>query len=242
MNIRIICLLLLSFVLFIGHGTAAYAGKRTRAYWEATGDIIWDVPMTQKYIALTFDDGPHPRYTKQILAALEKHHAHATFFVVGQRAERYSTLIQQMKQEGHEIANHTYGHPFPTKVGSRELEAEIRHTDSVIEQITGTKPVLFRPPGGEYSEKVVQAAKAAGGHRVIMWSWTQDTKDWANPGTAKIVDRVCRNARPGNIVLMHDFGRDRTQTVQAVEMILERLSQEGFQFVTVSQLLSQQRH
>ncbi|WCN36532.1 polysaccharide deacetylase family protein [Aneurinibacillus uraniidurans] len=239
MNIRIISLLVLSFILFVGNGSAAYAGKRTRAYWEATGDIIWDVSTTKKYIALTFDDGPHPLYTKQIMAALEKHHAHATFFVVGQRVERHPDLVQQMKKQGHEIANHTYNHPSPSRIKGAELENEIRRTDTVIEQTIGQKPILFRPPGGQYSEKVVKAAKAAGGHRIIMWSWTQDTKDWANPRAAKIAEHVCRNARPGNIVLMHDFGRDRTQTVQAVETILDRLEKEGFQFVTVSQLLSE---
>jgi polysaccharide deacetylase family sporulation protein PdaB len=214
------------------------AAKKNRAYWESTGDIVWDVHTKKKWIAFTFDDGPHPRYTKQILDILHKHHAKATFFVVGKRAQQYPHLLKEMQNNGHEIANHTYHHPMMSQVNMEKLTKEIQLTDEVIHGITGKTPRLFRPPGGEYSEKVVQASKT-GNHLVIMWSWTQDTKDWSNPGTEKIVTNVCRNARPGNIVLFHDFGRNRTQTVQAVEKIIQTLSQEGYKFVTVSELLSE---
>lgn len=211
--------------------------QKSRAEWEKTGDIVWDVKTDKKLIALTFDDGPHPKYTQDILNILDKYQAKATFFVVGQRAKSYPALLQMMDQKGHEIANHTYTHPNMSKVSSKRLQDEIKKTDEEIYEIIKRKPTLFRPPGGNFNTKVVGAAKESH-HLVVMWSWTQDTRDWSNPGTEKIIKKVCQNARPGNVVLFHDFGRNRTQTVQAVEVILKKLSEEGYEFVTVSELLA----
>jgi polysaccharide deacetylase family sporulation protein PdaB len=214
-----------------------YGKEKNRAYWESRGSIVWDVKTKEKVIALTFDDGPHPVYTKQILKLLDKYNAKATFFVVGQRAKNNPDIIKQLQENGHEIGNHTYRHPSVSSITSSGLQKEIEDTDSTIYSITKTFPKLFRPPGGVYNEKVVEAAKH-GNHLVVMWSWTQDTKDWSNPGTKRIADKVCKNARPGNIVLFHDLGGNRTQTVKAVEIILDRLSKEGYTFVTVSRMLS----
>lgn len=215
----------------------SFAEIKNRAYWEAKGDIVWDIHTKEKVIALTFDDGPDPRYTGQILQLLDKYKAKGTFFVMGHKAEKNPSLLQEMQAKGHEIANHTYRHPPLRSISSANLKKEIKATDDVIYSITGKYPSLFRPPGGVYDDKVVEAAKSQH-HLVIMWSWTQDTKDWTNPGVQRIVTKVCKNAKPGNVVLFHDSGGNRTQTVKAVEIILDRLSKEGYQFVTVSQLLS----
>ncbi len=231
--------ILLIFLLtsFLISQEAVYAGKKSRAYWETRGEIIWEVHTNRKVIALTFDDGPDPRYTRQILDLFDKYKAKGTFFVMGRKAKRNFELIKEMEQKGHEIANHTYHHPQLRTITLPNLQREIRDTDDVIHAITGAYPTLFRPPGGVYDDNVVEAAKA-GNHLVVMWSWTQDTEDWKNPGVKKIVGKVCKNARPGNIVLFHDGGGKRIQTVKAVEIILDKLSKEGYQFVTVSQLLS----
>lgn len=230
----ILLFLLVSF--FCAGQEIGQAATKNRAYWEARGDIVWEVKTDTKLIALTFDDGPDPRYTREILDLLEKHKAKGTFFVMGHKAEKNPTLIREMSQKGHEIANHTYHHPQLRTITAADLQKEIKDTDNVIYSITGKYPALFRPPGGVYDDKVVAAAKTQN-HLVVMWSWTQDTKDWKNPGTQKIINKVCDNAKPGNIVLFHDAGGNRTQTVRAVEIILDRLSKEGYQFVTVSQLL-----
>ncbi|WP_047150302.1 polysaccharide deacetylase family protein [Aneurinibacillus tyrosinisolvens] len=224
-------------IFFIG-SEDVHAGKNTRAYWESKGSIVWEINTKEKVIALTFDDGPDPRYTRPILKLLEQYRAKGTFFVIGSKAESNPALINEMIQNGHEIANHTYRHPQLNAISSLQLQKEIKDTDDIIHAITGIYPSLFRPPGGVYDEKVVEAAKL-GNHVVVMWSWTQDTKDWRNPGAQRIIDKVCKNARPGNIVLFHDAGGNRTQTVQAVESILNRLTRDGYRFVTVSQLLSQ---
>lgn len=230
----ILLFLLLSF--FCAGQEIGQAATKNRAYWEAKGDIVWDVKTNDKVIALTFDDGPDPRYTRQILDLLEKHKAKGTFFVMGHKAQKNPTLIKEMHQKGHEIANHTYHHPRLRTITAHDLRKEIRDTDNVIHSLTGKYPTLFRPPGGVYDDKVVNAAKAQH-HLVVMWSWTQDTKDWKNPGVQRIVNKVCNNAKPGNIVLFHDAGGNREQTVQAVKIILDKLSKEGYQFITVSQLL-----
>ncbi|WP_027417417.1 polysaccharide deacetylase family protein [Aneurinibacillus terranovensis] len=215
----------------------AEAAIKNRAYWEAKGDIIWEINTKDKVIALTFDDGPDPQYTQQILDLLDKYEAKGTFFVIGSKAESNASLIKEMKQKGHEIANHTYHHPNMRTIKQFTLLREINDTDNTIHAIIGTYPALFRPPGGTYNDKVVEAAKT-GNHLVVMWSWTQDTKDWRSPGVQKIVDKVCKNAKPGNIVLFHDSGGDRSQTVKALEIILDKLSKEGYRFATVSQMIS----
>ena len=154
--------------LFLGllfYDGQVHAGGKTRAYWESAG-IVWHVSTKEKWVALTFDDGPYPRYTNEILRILDQYHAKGTFFVVGRMAERYPDLLREMQKKGHEIANHTYRHPRPERVSMKQLQNEIAHTDEVIYKITGVHPHLFRPPGGAYSDKVMGAAK---NYRVIMY-------------------------------------------------------------------------
>ncbi|WCK56706.1 polysaccharide deacetylase family protein [Aneurinibacillus sp. Ricciae_BoGa-3] len=208
----------------------------TRAYWESTGGVVWEAKTKEKLIALTFDDGPHPVYTPQISQLLEKYKARATFFVIGQRAESYKTLIQDLSKKGNEIANHTFSHPRLGRISKDKLLDEIKRTDDTIYSLTHKHTHLFRPPGGVYNEKIITTARTTS-HLVVMWSWTQDTKDWSNPGAAKIANKVISHAKPGNIVLFHDSGGNRLQTVKAVEQILHDLTEQGYKFVTVSELL-----
>jgi peptidoglycan-N-acetylglucosamine deacetylase len=210
--------------------------SNTRAYWESTGGVVWEAKTKEKLIALTFDDGPHPVYTPQISQLLQKYKAHATFFVIGQRVESYKSLIQDLSKKGNEIANHTFSHPRLGRISKEQLLEEINKTDAAIYALTHKHTNLFRPPGGLYNEKIITTARTSS-HLVVMWSWTQDTKDWANPGSAKIAKMVIDHAKPGNIVLFHDSGGNRQQTVKAVEQILHDLSEQGYKFVTVSELL-----
>lgn len=210
--------------------------SKDRPYFERRGEVIWEVPTDQKVIALTFDDGPNPVYTPQILDLLEKYHAKATFFVVGSRVKKYPRVTKELMLRGHEIANHTYHHPNIKKISSQQFQVEIEQTKSSILKTTGITSHLFRPPGGYYDERIVNAAKQAG-CLVVMWSWHQDTRDWANPGVNKIVRKVLSNTRNGDIVLFHDNGGDRSQTIGALEKILPRLKQRGYRFITVSELV-----
>jgi peptidoglycan-N-acetylglucosamine deacetylase len=216
----------------------AEANMFKRFKYEKTGQVFWDVKTKEKWIALTFDDGPDPVYTPQILDALAKYKAKATFFVIGAEAERFPQIIQREAKEGHELANHTYRHNFRDHFNPEKLKNELNQTSKVIEDLTGQIPSLYRPHSGYYNEKIVNTA-INNGYRVILWSWHQDTKDWRRPGVSKITNNVVSDTKPGDIVIFHDAGGDRTQTVKAIENILRILDEKGYKFVTVSELLQQ---
>lgn len=212
-----------------------------REYFESRGDIVWEVPTADKLIALTFDDGPDSKQTPKILDILKQYDAKATFFVVGKRVDLYPDIVRRELAEGHELANHTFTHPyFQGKVSVERLQQEIDSTHKSIKKATGTSPHLFRPPGGYYNQTMVHVTKKLG-YQVVLWSWHQDTVDWNRPGVGKIVNKVLNNARNGDIVLFHDFVEGRTQTIAALEKIMPELSKRGYKFVTVSELLKHRK-
>lgn len=229
---------LLTCVLFLSppQGGPVFAKEKDREYYEARGDIVWEVPTADKVIALTFDDGPDPQYTSQIADLLRQYEAKATFFVVGSRVAKHPEIARRLVQDHHELANHTYTHPDMRRISADRLRKEVVSTQNAIYESTGVTPQLFRPPGGYYSESLVRVAKEAG-YLVIMWSWHQDTRDWSDPGVKKIVNKVLANTRNGDIVLFHDFGGNRRQTVDALREILPVLKKRGYAFVTVSELM-----
>ncbi|SEH62988.1 polysaccharide deacetylase family sporulation protein PdaB [Halobacillus karajensis] len=236
-NLTACVLLIVIFALLLT--VSAYGADHPRHYYEEQGTAIWDVPIPSKYIALTFDDGPSTEYTPEILNILEEHEAKATFFVVGSRAQENPSIIKSMVDNGHELANHSFHHPDFTGISKEELIHEMDNTSEVLENLTGAPPRLFRPPGGVYNDIIVNTANEEG-YMVVMWSWHQDTRDWKSPGVQNIVKTVLNNARNGDIFLFHDFGGDRSQTVKALQQILPKLRKEGYEFVTVSELL--QKH
>ncbi|MFF2753240.1 polysaccharide deacetylase family protein [Psychrobacillus sp. NPDC058041] len=221
-------------IIFFCIAYASSAMDKGRPYYEKKGYVLWGINTEEKVIALTFDDGPHSVYTPQILDLLEEYDAKATFFVIGERALTYPDLILQIGYGGHEIANHTYTHPY--KITPEELKEELKKTNEIIYDITGTYPLYYRPVGGTYNDRIINTA-VQNGYKVVMWSWHQDTEDWKTPGVKKIVSRVVSGAKPGDIVLFHDAGGDRSQTVKALEEILPELKKQGYKFVTVSELL-----
>lgn len=244
LSIRIIGILLMIFIYLLGISKTSpvyvYGFKgapdESREYWVNSEDIYWDVQIPDKFIALTFDDGPHPAYTPQILEILSTHNIRATFFVLGKQISQYPEVLQMIAKNGNEIANHTYSHPRMRMISPSNLVKEIDKTHQLIHELTGKEPVLFRPPGGYYNKRIVESVRQIN-YKIILWSFTQDTRDWSNPGVRAIVDGVLKNAKSGDIVIFHDSGGNRTQTVQAVELIIEGLKQDGFNMITVSELL-----
>lgn len=211
--------------------------KKDRAYYEQRGDIVWEVPKEDKVIAITFDDGPDPQDTPAILDLLKKYNGKATFFVVGKQLKRYPEIAKRQVEEGHELANHTLTHfYFNRNTPIETIKNEIDQTQDLIYEITGTKTQLFRPPGGFYNDRMVSLCKDKG-FLVVLWSWHQDTKDWDRPGVSKIVNKVLKNVRGGDIILMHDHVEGTSQTVAALEQILPELQKRGYRLVTVSELL-----
>ncbi|WP_028561101.1 polysaccharide deacetylase family protein [Paenibacillus pinihumi] len=217
---------------------ASAAPRKNRDYYEARGEVVWEVPGKKKVIALTFDDGPDPKDTPRILDLLKQHHARATFFVIGSKAGKHTDLLRREMEEGHEIANHTFTHHFFNNSFTAErIHNEIAKTQEVIYTVTGQRPTLFRPPGGMFDEAVLRIARQEG-LKTIMWSWHQDTRDWSRPGVGYIVNKVLKNVHNGDIILLHDYVSGQSQTVKALEKILPELNNRGYEFVTVSELLS----
>ncbi len=200
---------------------------------EKTG-VYRCVCTDEKKVALTFDDGPHYKYTEQILDILKKYGVKATFFVIGVNAEKYPQKVKRISDEGHEIGNHTYSHLNLKELDEKEIRQELIKGERIIEKITAKKPKLLRPPGGTYSDAVVKTASEMGCD-VILWS--QDTRDWAHTPADKIACGIIDNVKGGDIVLFHDFVSPDTPTPEALEKIIPQLLKSGYKFVTVSELI-----
>ncbi|NJL65980.1 MAG: polysaccharide deacetylase family protein [Microcoleus sp. SM1_3_4] len=186
----------------------------------------------QKAIALTFDDGPWPRTTEQILDILKKNNIKATFFWVGRYLQAFPELGKKVAAADHAIGNHTWNHQYH-QYNYRGAAREIDRTTSLIQEVTGVKTSMFRPPGGILTNGLVNYAQK-NNYATIMWS--ADSLDWRS-STQSLMENVMRQANSGGIVLMHDGGGDRSRTVQALPKIISRLRKEGYRFVTVPELL-----
>lgn len=198
--------------------------------------IIRHVPVSEKAIALTFDDGPDGDFTPRILEVLRAHGAKATFFVVGKQVEYYPEILRQIAADGHEIGSHTYSHPKLSGLSEARLRSELARTADLIRVACGVAPACFRPPFGVIGAGAIQVVRDSG-YAIVLWDRELDSRDWERPGVDRIVERVVSNARPGGIVLMHDGGGCRSQTVAALGKILDQLAAQGYRFVTVSELL-----
>lgn len=186
------------------------------------------VPPDQKVIALTFDDGPKKGTTDIVLNALEKYHAHATFFVLGSMAEKHPELVRRIADAGQEIGSHSWSHPQLTKLSDAAIQYQIDHTNTVIEQITGKKPALIRPPYGSVDAHV---RKYLGNMQVVLWNI--DPEDWKYRDSDYVVQAVMRHAADGRTILMHDIYQ--TSANAAVE-VMRQLTAEGYKIVSVSEL------
>ncbi len=202
------------------------------------GMIIKKGTENRKVVALTFDDGPHPVYTEQILDILYEYDVKATFFVLGMLAENYPHIIKRQWEEGHEIGNHTYSHIDTKKASKEELLEEYKKTQDIIYSITKNKPKIFRPPYGSFDKKVLDMVEEDNSI-VVLWSANQDSKDWKNPEVEKIVANTISNIENGDIILFHDYVYyDESHTVEALKVIIPELINRGYKFVTLSQLLN----
>ncbi|CAN7441562.1 polysaccharide deacetylase family protein [Paenibacillus sp. LjRoot56] len=198
-------------------------------------NIIQQVSTTQKAVAFTFDDGPNPEYTPQLLDIFDEVSGRATFFMMGKQIELYPETALDVHIRQHEIGNHTYSHPFMTQISLEECERELLVTDELITQVTGTKPVVMRPPYLDFNEEV-QAITEKMGYPVIG-SNNGGTRDWEMPGVDHILEVTREQVGSGSILLFHDGFGDRSQTIEAVRILVKELTAQGYQLVTVSELL-----
>jgi peptidoglycan/xylan/chitin deacetylase (PgdA/CDA1 family) len=200
----------------------------------AGNNVFYSNAEKTKKIALTFDDGPHPRYTKQILEILQEYNVTATFFIIGVNAINYPDTLLAIAASGCEIANHTFTHKNVLKMSSEEITKEIEDCRDTVYQISGIRTTLFRPPEGACAEAIITGAKNLE-HKIILWSI--DTKDWAHTPSSQIAEKVIGCARDGDIVLMHDYVSGNNTTIDALRMMIPQLIEKGYEFVTISELL-----
>jgi peptidoglycan/xylan/chitin deacetylase (PgdA/CDA1 family) len=180
-------------------------------------------------VALTIDDGPDPEWTPQVLALLQRLDIRATFCVIGRQAHLHPDLVAAVAGAGHLVANHTYTHRFLASATRERIRSEIgRANDAVAAATGGHRPTLFRAPGGEWTHAVLAECAAAGLHPL---GWSVDPRDWSRPGTTSIVRTLLGKTVPGSIILEHDGGGNRSQTLQALTVALPRLLDAGFRFV-----------
>ena len=190
----------------------------------------------QKVIALTFDDGPWPESTGQVLDILKKNQIKGTFFLIGQNVKNYPGLVKREIAEGHVIGNHTWHHWYQF-LNPQAAAYEIDHTADLIYQVTGIKTNLFRPPGGIMHNGVASYARNS---KYAIIRWSSDSVDYSHPAVPKLINNVFRKAKPGGIVLMHDGGGNRSKTVQALPEIIANFRKQGYRFVTIPELLEMQ--
>lgn len=223
-------------------GVCAYPvhGLRLWEWWreERSGRIFTHAQTRRKVVALTFDDGPDPRYTPAVLRILRDEGVHATFFVCGTSVRKHPELLRAIVRDGHVVGNHTDTHPHLELEGPRQIRSEIEGCEREIEAVSGERTHLFRPPRGLWNRAAFSLARRDG-YDIILWNLAFDRE--AIHSAAALRRRVVRKAAPGDIILMHDGAfspRDiRRATVRELRGVLRDLKRRGFTFATVPQLL-----
>lgn len=213
----IILMIFLAIMCLIGYFQQNYMPTIGRAFQEDS-----------KKIALTFDDGPHPYYTEQLLKGLKERDAKATFFITGQNVEAYPEIVLEIYKDGHLIGNHTYHHTQLTSGNVESFKSEIIKTNEVIKEVTGEDTIYVRPPYGSWNKEFEKELN------MFPVLWTIDPLDWCSSDVSCIVNTVCAKAGENDIILMHDQYKT---TVTAALEIVDRLKAEGYEFVTVDELL-----
>ncbi|EQE83978.1 TPA: polysaccharide deacetylase family protein [Clostridioides difficile] len=192
----------------------------------------------EKVIALTFDDGPDEVFTPQVLDILKKNNVKATFFIVGEKVEYNKELLKRQYTEGHEIGNHTFTHINVAKNSYDKVEKEITDTQNAVKNVIGVEPKIFRPPYRAMSKSVCDIIVSKN-MNIILWS-NLDPRDWSNPGVGNIINTILTKVQNGNIILLHDYNNrrnDKSQTIQALEVVIPKLKEKGYKFVTISELI-----
>ena len=226
---KILMLVILSFSIIINLMSVYVYGKKYV-------DEYYFKRNKYNKIALTFDDGPHPVYTEKILEILEKYNVKATFFIIGQNAGYYKNTLKKISQKGHELGNHTFSHTVIKDKNALDIIAEVEGCRNAIYEICGVNTVLFRPPGGIMADINSADAELFENYDIIMWSI--DTMDWAHHSVEQIANYVINSTKAGDIILMHDYIGKDSPTPRALEIIIPELMKKGYEFVTVSELIS----
>ena len=196
--------------------------------------VYRSVTTEKKQIALTFDDGPHPILTPRILEILAKYNVPATFFMVGQNILNYPDAARAVIAAGHEVGNHTFTHPHMANLNEKAIFDEIGKCEDALEELCEYRPHILRTPQGALTSSLERCLLD---DDYILVLWSLDTRDWENKSTASVVQAVLSRVQAGDIILMHDYIGHNSKTPEALEKIIPVLLSQGYEFVTVSELL-----
>lgn len=219
----LLCICLVSGAVMSGMGNS-----RAMTQVMTSAGIQKNAQQEKKKIALTFDDGPHPQYTLEMLDVLKERNVKATFFLLGKEVEKYPEIVKKIQEEGHLIGNHSYKHEQLSRLTMKEACAQVNRTNKLIYDITGVYPSYLRPPFGDWHEKLDREVN------MVEVLWDVDTLDWSSQNHARIVNKVLKNVQENDIILMHD---GYETSVTAAKEIIDTLEKQGYEFVTVDELL-----
>lgn len=208
-------------------------GNLSSNFSKGSGVTFSRVQVSGNYIAITFDDGPHPQNTPRLLDMLAQRNIKATFYVIGRSVDLYPGVLRRTVAEGHEIGNHSHTHRLLSKLGDTEVRQEMQRCQDAIGRAAGVRPRTMRPPYGGLLQRQRQLILDEFGYPTILWS--VDPLDWKRPGPSVVASRILSGTTAGGIVLAHDL---HSQTVDAMPATLDGLLKRGFKFVTVSQLIA----
>lgn len=221
---------------FLAHGAQAqsmpmtFAGRGRIA--RGVDATVTRIPTAQPFVAMTFDDGPHPNLTPQLLDMLRARGIRATFYVIGRNAARFPQILQRMVAEGHEIGNHTWSHPSLHGHSDASVLNQIDRTNQAVYDAVGRPPVTFRPPYGNLYDR--QRVMLFGSRTMPTVLWSVDPLDWQRPGSSVVAQRIVGGSHSGGVILAHDI---HSATVRAMPAALDGVTGRGFRFVTVSELI-----
>ncbi len=223
-----ICLVSGAVMSGVGHREELTQGVMTEAQAPQDEIVPENAKEEKKKVALTFDDGPHPQYTVEMMEGLKKKNVKATFFLLGEQVEKHPEIVKKIYEEGHVIGNHSYKHEQLSKLTMQKACEQVNRTNELIYDITGENPAYLRPPFGDWHEKLDCEAN------MVEVLWDVDTLDWSSQNHNEIVNKVLKNVKENDIILMHD---GYETSVTAAMEIIDTLRERGYEFVTVDEIL-----
>jgi peptidoglycan/xylan/chitin deacetylase (PgdA/CDA1 family) len=217
---------------------AGYQSMSPTGQWY--GKTFTGAPIRSRQLALTFDDGPNDPYTPRLLELLARHSVHATFFLIGRHVQQLPQIVREITQAGHAIGNHTFTHPLLIFKSEAEIKRELTACSSAIEDTVGKHSDLFRPPFGGRRPAVLRIAREL---RLEPIMWNVPGYDWKGLPAAEIETKIAKQVRGGDVILLHDgghkqIGTNRSQTIAATDHLLSRYKNEGYEFVTIPQMVA----
>jgi peptidoglycan/xylan/chitin deacetylase (PgdA/CDA1 family) len=212
------------------HCNMNFPAKTPSLLMQLAPGLCWHLPRKDKVLYLSFDDGPHPEITREVMGLLAEYDAKATFFCVGQNVLRYPEVVQEALAAGHAVGNHTHNHLNGWKVSKQDYLTNIQTAEDALMAATGQRPRLFRPPYGRLG--LMAWRNIASRYKIVMWDIAAGdyVQEWT---AAKVTDNVLANAKPGSLVVMHDSEKCRLRMLPTLKAVLERFSSEGYEFRAV---------